>query len=40
MWLLVFVVCIARHAHHLHTVVGEQASGDKAKDGGDAENDV
>jgi hypothetical protein len=40
MWLLVYAVCIARHAPQLHTVVGEQASGAKAKDSSDAENDV
>jgi hypothetical protein len=33
-------VCIARRAPRLHTVVGEQASGAKAKDSGDAENDA
>ena len=33
-------MCIARRAPQLHTVVGEQASGVKAGDSGDAENDV
>ena len=40
MWRLIYTVCIARRAPQLHTVVGEQASGAKAKDSGDAENDA
>lgn len=33
-------MCIARRAPQLHTVVGGQASGAKAKDSGDTENDA